>query len=356
LSIARWILTGSVCLFATIGIIAFIKKNPSTPPPPLSKPAVKPALTPVPIVPHTPPTSSITLAKKAENSNLVAPNSEQNFSLTLQPEKTSAIEDFPQVDRIHQLFNTKGVKLPIVDTITYNSKVEWLKGRPAWIADYAVHYSTSRHFIARSLNGRPDYFTQKISTGGLFNVLRKDKDIQFYLLADISRFKLGLYYFDKGTNERVLIKTYSIGLGRLDPHSPSGCATPLGLYALGNKIAVYQPGTMGLLGGKEVEMVRVFGTRWIPFGQEIEGCTSPAKGLGLYGIPLIEQENNEGKTQFVDNCAFLNTNEGDGGIRLASEDINEIFSIVITRPSFVLLVKDFRDARLPGIEVDLPLH
>jgi hypothetical protein len=50
----------------------------------------------------------------------------------------------------------------------------------------------------------------------------------------------------------------------------------------------------------------------------------------------------------------LNTYDGNGNIRLASEDIEEIFSIVITKPSFILLVKDFHDARLPGIEVDLP--
>lgn len=341
-----------MCLFAAIGVVAFIKKSPSDPA--SLRVSAKPV--PAPVVPHTPPASAAALAKAAAPTSTAAASKTETQApastpVSSQGDKTDSGDDFPQVDRINQLFNTKGVKLPIVDTVTYNSRVEWLKGRPAWIADYAVHFSTSRHFIARSLNGKPDYFSQKVSTGNKFNVFRTDKDIQFYLLIDISRCKLGLYYFDKGTNERVLLKTYAVGLGRKDTNSPSGCATPLGLYSLGSKIAVYQPGTMGAFGNKKVEMVQLFGTRWIPFDQEIEKCTSPSKGLGLHGIPLQPQSDGSG---FIENRAFLNTYDGNGNIRLASEDIEEIFSIVITKPSFILLVKDFHEARLPGIEVDLP--
>lgn len=345
MSAARLILIGSVCLFAAIGVVAFIKKNPTSSISSRSQAKPKPSQEPL-VVPHTPPASAAALAKAASTDDTQKPAAQKT---AVQSAVDSAKDEFPQVDRIQQLFSTKGCKLPIVDTVTYNSRVEWLKGRPAWIADYAVHYSTSRHFIARSLNNKPDYFSQKVSTGSKFNVFRTDKEIQFYLLVDVSRCKLGLYYFDKGTNERVLLKTYSVGLGRPDPHSPSGCTTPLGLYSLGNKIAVYQPGTMGVFGGKKIEMLRVFGTRWIPFDQEIEKCTSPSKGLGLHGIPLVEAEGNT----LVENTSSLNAYDGNGSIRLASADIEEIFSIVITKPAFVLLVKDFHDARLPGIEVDL---
>ena len=98
----------------------------------------------------------------------------------------------------------------------------WLKGRPAWIADYAAYYNTSRHFIARSLNGKPDYFSQKVSQGSSFNVFRKDKNIQFFLLVDVSRCKMGFYYIDLDTNESILLKTYRVGLGRLDTSKASG--------------------------------------------------------------------------------------------------------------------------------------
>jgi L,D-transpeptidase catalytic domain len=290
--------------------------------------------------------ASAATASQKSGGQVTAPPSNQSS-------KNIAGDDFPHIDRIHQLFSTKGFKLPIVDTVTYNSRVEWLKGRPAWIADYAAHYATSRHFIARSLNGKLDYFSQKVSTGSRFNVFRTDKDIQFYLLVDVSRCKMGLYYFDKGTNERVLLKTYSVGLGRFDPHSPSGRQTPLGLYSLGNKIAIYQPGTMGLFMGKSVEMMQVYGTRWIPFGQEIEHCTAPAKGIGLHGLAFVNQSDGKG---LIEDRSSLNQDKGDGSIRLASEDMEEIFATVITKPTFVLLVKDFHDARLPGIEVDIPTH
>ncbi len=346
LSIARLIFVSSVCLFTAIGIMAYLKKTSHVSLLDLSaKDIPKNNITPPQVVPHTPPASAAIVVGTCSPSSM-SPEE-------MHKETKEIRDDFPRIDRIHQLFSTKGFKLPIVDTVTYNSRVEWLKGRPAWIADYATHYATSRHFIARSLNGKPDYFSQKISTGGQFNVFRKDKEIQFYLLVDISRRIMGLYYFDKGTNERVLLKTYNVGLGRSDTHSPSGCCTPLGLYSLGNKIAIYQPGTLGLIQGKSVEMVQVYGTRWIPFGQEIERCTAPAKGIGLHGISWINLMDGKG---LVEDRSFLNRDEGDGSVRLASEDIEEIFSIVITKPTFILLVKDFHEARLPGIEVDIPTH
>ena len=71
---------------------------------------------------------------------------------------------------------------------------------------------------------------------------------------------MGLYYLDIGTNERVHLKTYNVGLGKKNPQLPSGSLTPLGTYSLGNKIAVYKPGVNGQYMNKSTEMVRVFGT------------------------------------------------------------------------------------------------
>ena len=100
-------------------------------------------------------------------------------TITPSVETTSSL---PEADRIEELFNKQDPRLPIVETIIYKSRVPWQKGRPAWLSDYASHYETSRHFIARSLNGSPDYLKQDLAEGNRFNVLRLDKEINFYLL------------------------------------------------------------------------------------------------------------------------------------------------------------------------------
>lgn len=255
-------------------------------------------------------------------------------------------ESLPEVDLINRFFATNSSKFPIVETVSYTSRVPWLKGRPAWIADYASHYSTSRHFIARSLNRKADYFTQKISPGDRFNVFNAEKDIEFRLVIDLSRCKMWFYYWDKDTNERVLVKTYSVGLGRKDESKVSGYLTPAGKYKLGDKIAIYKPGTMGYFQEQKTEMIRVFGTRWIPFDQEVEGCTESFRGYGIHGLPWsVDDEEN-----LIENTAHIEKYDSDGCIRLHAKDIEELFSIIITKPCVVELVKDFHDAELPGIE------
>lgn len=252
----------------------------------------------------------------------------------------------PEADRINELFSKGEKKLPIVKTISYKSRVPWLKGRPAWLSDYAQHYSTSRHFIARSLNGKADYLKQDVSEGDRFNVLDPDKKISFYLLIDTSRSKLWFYYLDGTSNERVLLKTYNVGLGRIDSTKPSGMLTPLGKYSLGEKVAIYKPKTMGVYNGKKIEMVRVFGSRWIPFEKEIVGCTAPAAGFGLHGAPWISNS----KGELAEDKASIGKYESDGCVRLSTEDMEELFSIIITRPATIELVKDFHEAKLPGVE------
>ena len=260
-------------------------------------------------------------------------------------------DDFPNIDRVFLLFSTGSSKLPIVETVTYASTVPWLKGRPAWVADYAAHYNTSRHFIARSLNGKPDYFSQKVVEGSKFNVFRTDKKIQFFLLVDVSRCKMGFYYIDLDTNERILLKTYRVGLGRIDASKPSGTLTPLGRYSLGQRVAIYKPGVTGFYQDQKVEMMRVFGTRWIPFDHELERTTHPAKGYGLQGAPwAVDQETG----QLAENREAIGAYDSDGCIRLSSEDIEELFSIMLTKPTFIEIVKDFHEAKLPGNEVAAP--
>lgn len=344
MSIQRYLTIGAISLFTVIGVAACFKKFIH-----LKQPTTASALKESPLERGETPVVSAesrAVAEEGEKTQNVpfSPTS-ADFNLeTLQ-------DDFPMVDRVFQLFTTGQSKLPIVETITYSSSVPWLKGRPAWIADYAAHYHTSRHFIARSLNGKADYFSQKAFEGSKFNVFRNDKQIQFYLLVDVSRLKMGLYYVDLNTKERVLLKTYRVSLGRLDPTKPSGTLTPLGRYQLGDKVAIYQPGTLSYFLDQKVEMIRVFGTRWIPFEQEIDRATASPKGYGLYGAPWsIDQSSGK----WVEQRACIGKNDTDGGIRLLSEDVEEIFSIIISKPTFIEIVRDFRHAKLPGNEVSNP--
>jgi hypothetical protein len=265
------------------------------------------------------------------------------------PKPIAAERELPEANRIEELFQTQGSRLPIVETITYKSRVSWLKGRPAWLSDYASHYETSRHFIARSLNGKPDYLKQDLAEGDQINVLREGKPIEFHLIVDASRCKMWFYYVDLSSKEKVLIKTYKVGLGRPDSSKTSGLLTPLGKYSLGNRIAIYKPGVTGHHKGQKVDMVTVFGTRWIPFGEAISHCTASSKGFGLHGVPWVKKP----QRGWEQDALSLGKYESDGCIRMASEDIEEIYAIVITKPAFIEIVKDFYQASL--FDED-PLH
>lgn len=246
----------------------------------------------------------------------------------------------PEADRIAELFNKGEPKLPFVETVIYKSSVPWQKGRPAWLADYASYYETSRHFIARSLNGKPDYLRQEVCNGDRFNVFRKEQKIEFYLLVDLSRQKMWFYAIDKGGGERTLLKTYRVGLGRKDESKLSGCLTPVGKFLLGNKVAIYQPKVEGFHKGKRVEMMRVFGSRWIPFERELEKCSEPAKGFGLHGVPWTPGPDG----LLREDRSSLSCYDSDGCIRLADADIKELFAIILTKPTTIEVVKDFYDA------------
>lgn len=74
-----------------------------------------------------------------------------------------------------------------------------------------------------------------------------------------------------------------MGLGRVDSSKPSGTLTPLGSYSLGDRVAVYKAGVVDFFHDQKTEMIRVFGTRWIPFDQEVGGSFESAKGYGING-------------------------------------------------------------------------
>ena len=227
MSIPKAIFIGSLSLFAVIGGLALFKKKGDAAPKEL--------------------VGAPTLTVEATE---VAPERSQQY---LQPVQDEVAEE--EMDQVWRLFTKGKQKLPVVETVRYKSRVSWLKGRPAWITDYAAHFSTSRHFIARSLNGKKDYYTQKISPGDQFNILKKD--VNFYLVVDLSRCKLWFYVLDGATNERHLLKTYKVGLGRFDEDSYSGLLTPKGKFSLGDKVAIYKTGMSGYFQDDEVEMVRV---------------------------------------------------------------------------------------------------
>jgi len=339
----------SLFLFGTIALVAALKNNDPTP----ESPALSSMSAPVEIhldassqsvIPATPKRAAkLASAQNAPAKPVQEAQSAKKQEVAIQPEAAAA-ENLPEVNRVAELFSKEGDKLPIVETITYKSRVTWLKGRPAWLSDYASHYQTSRHFIARSLHGKPDYFKQDLAEGEKFNVYKKDKKIEFYLVTDVSRCKMWLYYYDVAANECTLLKTYKVGLGRVDSSKASGLLTPLGKYTLGNKIAIYKPKMMGYHNGERVEMIGVFGTRWIPFDKENGKCTAPAKGFGIHGVPWPAVASG---TRAQD-TGSIGKYQSDGCVRLATEDIEEIFAIVITKPTIIELVKDFHDAELPG--------
>lgn len=323
MAIGRILLIGSIALFSIIAITAVIKKN-RAPEKKVTGQIEEKSIPP------------IIMQEKIEVKKI--------FTKPL-----SLKGDLPCIDRIYQLFSKNPTsQFPIVETISYSSSVSWLAGRPAWLNDYADYYQTSSYFILHSLGAKGDA-QQRIVEGNHFNVFRRDKKIEFHLLVDISRCKMGFYYFDVGTNERVLLKTYSIGLGKLDLSKPSGSLTPLGRFLLGKRVATYQLESKGTYQNKIVEMLTVFGTHWIPFEKET-GSSESTKGYGLQGSPWVIDSNG----QLVEDLACIGGYNSNGCIRLASKDIEELFAIVITKPTFIEIVKDFSEATLPGIEVAAP--
>jgi len=319
MSLPRFFALFSVVLFSLIGLIALFKEHPITHPT------------------NESPQAPLEIELDSQIQIVTPAVAVATTSTSVLPRKQMI--ELPEANRIEELFIKDDSRLPFVETVTYKSHVPWLKGRPAWLSDYASHYETSRHFIARSLNGQSDYFKQEVAEGERFNVFRADKKLAFHLVVDTSRCKMWLYAVDEEAKKKMLLKTYTVGLGRIESAKTSGLLTPLGTYSLGNRIAIYKPKATGIHQGKKIEMITVFGTRWIPFEQEIGGCTAPAKGFGIHGTPWIRQGES-----IVDNKASVGRYDSDGCIRLSTDDIEELFAIIITKPTTIEIVHDFADS------------
>ncbi len=331
MSILKIIFVSAFLLFCGIGIAALVKKSSS------KESGVKEIIVGQPAIEKRFAPKQVLLEQRDVKEKIDARKESEN--------------NLPNIDRVFQLFTTGSSKLPIVETVEYSSSVSWLKGRPAWVSDYAIYYNTSKHFIARSLNNSLDYFSQKVSLGSRFNVFKRDKKLEFHLVIDVSQCKMAFYYLDLDTHERILLKVYKVGLGRLDSVKPSGTLTPLGSYQLGDRISIYAPGVVGFFHDQKTEMIRIFGSRWIPFGEEIEGCSEPSRGYGIHGAPWVVGSTNG---DLVENRSCIGKYESDGCIRLLKEDMEELYAIIITKPTFVHIAKKFQDVTLPGVEVAAP--
>jgi hypothetical protein len=340
MSFQKVFITFFILIFGTIGTLAFLKKQKT-------KQEI-PAFEGKPIEINLQDLEKAKVQKNIQQNTTqtkpqaAAPSTTQAVQQAFAPLIANDITQFPK-GAIDLLFQ-KNSPLPIVETIQYKSRVSWKPGKAAWLIDYAQHYLTPLDFIARSINNCPDYTIRTISDGLLFNVLRTDKEFSFYIVIDLSRCSLWLYYLDPEAQERVFLKGYHVALGRLDSKEASGSLTPIGTYKLGSRVGVFKPKMMGWHKGNRVELITVFGTRWIPFEHEVEGCSAPAKGLGIHGTPW---EYNPEQGMLVDNESSLGKYESDGCIRLKTADNEELFSIISTRGALVELVRDIKDAKLP---------
>ena len=157
---------------------------------------------------------------------------------------------------------------------------------------------------------------------------------------------LSLYAYDVEKNERMLLKNYPVSCGKRDDTLVSGYLTPTGIFSLGERIAVYKEGQIRDVNGNKTEMITVFGTRWIPFDQEVAFCTGKAKGLGIHGVPWEHCGD-----ELIEKRSCLQEYDSEGCIRLITEDMEELFALVVSRPGFVHIVKNFDDVQLPGTEI-----
>ncbi len=342
MSISRVFIIITILLFGTIAALSLYKKKPA-------KAARSPQVASVaatPVVARAPVFDGKPIEVNLES---FQPQKIASTQQTAEPKSTQATlqtptELFEDVDNTALLFQ-KNSPLPYVTTVRYRTKAPWKPGKVAWLVDYASHYHTTLDFIARSLNGgRPDYAIQPVTEGTEFQVLHPEKEFSFFMGLDLHRCKLWLYIVDPKEKKCFLVKTYRVGLGRLDPTKESGALTPLGTYKLGSRVAAFTPKMMGMHRGKRVELIRVFGTRWIPFEREIGRCTEPAKGFGIHGTPWV---NDEKTGQLVSSFLGIAKHESDGCVRLPQQDVEELYSIITTREATVSIVRDIQELELP---------
>lgn len=245
-------------------------------------------------------------------------------------------------EAIEQLF-MKNSSCPIVETVRYSSRVSWKPKKAAWLVDYANHYKTPLDFLIRSLTGTVGGETPAVKEGQQFTVLRQDIPFYFQLVISFASRKMRLYYVLPKEKRVVFLKGYSVCLGRKDPQKVSGSLTPLGVYRLGSRIACFGPKMMGRHKGSRIELIRVFGTRWIPFEKEVTNCSEPAKGFGIHGAPLLY---NTTTGLLEEDLSSIGEFVSDGCIRLKRQDVEELFSVISSRATYVEIVPEFRNSTL----------
>ena len=341
MSLPKIFLTVSISLFALIGLLAFAKKasvpSRSEHTAPVARQEVDLSL----LGRHQEPVR----ATRTSRTEPAAP-----VVVAPQPieEPAVVIEHDGEPEGLSTLF-AKNSNCPIVETVIYKSHVPWKHHRLAWLIDYAQHYKTPLDFIYGSLNGNGDFNPKNVSEGTPIRVFKKDLSFRFHLVVSLSSCRLRLYYVIPKERRVVFLKSYQVGLGRKDPSHASGYLTPIGLYQLGSRVGVFRPRMTGMHRGKKIEMMRVFGSHWIPFEKEVRDCSEPAKGLGIHGVPM---DRDEQTGELVENSSSIGHYESDGCIRLAGKDIHELFAIVSTRDTLVEIVPTFQHSALMRGEIE----
>jgi hypothetical protein len=336
MSLPKLFLTVSVALFVIIGSLALMKRSGSEK---TSSPASSPVKQEVDL--------SLLIRTHEVRQAQTAPQQTELLSPALssvQPaeERPLVIEHDAEPEGLSVLFS-KGSCCQIVETISYKSHVPWKRHRPAWLIDYANYYTTPLDFIYRSFNGNRDATPTAIADGMQFNVFRRDLDFRFHIVVSLSSCRIRLYYVIPQERRVVFLKSYQVCVGRKDASHASGCLTPIGMYQLGPRVAVFRPKMMGMYKGKQIELMKVFGLHWIPFEKEIEGCSEPAKGFGIHGTPICRGEQGD---ELEEDNSSIGRCESDGCIRLAGKDMKELFSVVSTRTTYVEIVQAFQQSKL----------
>ena len=101
---------------------------------------------------------------------------------------------------------------------------------------------------------------------------------------------------------------------------------------------------MGYFQNQRQEMIQIFGTRWLPFEEEIGDCSDAARGYGMHGLPCFY---NEEQDMLVEDKSMIGQYSSDGCIRLLKEDIEEVYSIVISRETIVDIKQDLNEWQPP---------
>jgi len=321
MNLSRLFLIISVSLFVGIGFLSYLKKR----------------------VPVQEQTTNVTEYENIELSQL-APLSPPPSVIPIptqeaEVEKSVVIEHDEAPEGLAALFE-KPSSSPLVQTIRYKSRVPWKPRRSAWLVDYARHYKTPVDFICKSLDRGVN--PTSLSEGVQFNVFRLDFDFRFHLLVSLNSCRMRLYYVIPHEKKVVFLKSYPVCLGKKASSSVSGSLTPLGVFQLGSRVAVFKPNMMGMHKNKRVELVQVFGTHWIPFEREIAGCSEPARGFGIHGTPMLRNARGGLEEQLSSIGEF----SSDGCIRLAGKDMQELFSVISTRKTYIEIVPSFQQSKL----------